>query len=230
MTLRIGALCSASASAIQASYPLFRRRGIELLVVTHQPCGIEEFCRAEKIEQVRIEGAKRDELSARALDWLQARNAAFSVLFLDRILSEAFVESIYTVNFHPALLPAYPGLNALERSLADRVRYLGVTAHRATPVVDVGKIICQSSHALGARDYDISRALDISFVQRTALLCNIIDSQLDGDGGIPTEGWREPTEPAAVPGDSFVSPCWLSEGSRQLVDRLARERDMTIVL
>lgn len=48
------------------------------------------------------------------------------------------------VNFHPSLLPAFPGFHAFERSLESGVRYVGNTAHFIDESVDNGPIIAQS--------------------------------------------------------------------------------------
>jgi phosphoribosylglycinamide formyltransferase 1 len=49
------------------------------------------------------------------------------------------------VNVHPALLPRYPGLNAIERAYAAGDATLGVTIHYVDAGVDTGPIIAQRS-------------------------------------------------------------------------------------
>lgn len=226
--LSIGAVCSAGASAIQAAYPMFRSRGVELRVVTHKPAGIEDFCGREGVPCMRIEERSKERFSLAARDWLRAQDVDFVVLFLDRLLSAAFVESIYTVNFHPALLPAFPGMDAVEQALSAKAAYLGATAHQATIELDAGPIISQSAYALSVTDYELSRLLDISFVQRLALLCNVIDSQLYDRSG--TRGWQYRPPAKHIPGSAFISPVWLSEASEELIRAQARMRSMDIVV
>jgi phosphoribosylglycinamide formyltransferase-1 len=48
------------------------------------------------------------------------------------------------VNLHPSLLPAYPGLHAIERAFRDRVLWTGVTVHFVDEGHDCGPIIAQS--------------------------------------------------------------------------------------
>ena len=48
------------------------------------------------------------------------------------------------VNIHPSLLPAFPGLNAIERAFKSGVKYTGITIHYVDEGVDTGKIIEQS--------------------------------------------------------------------------------------
>ncbi len=48
------------------------------------------------------------------------------------------------INFHPAILPRFPGLNAIDQAIENKARYLGNTAHFIDRGVDTGPIILQS--------------------------------------------------------------------------------------
>ena len=64
-----------------------------------------------------------------------------------RVLSAAFVEHYARrlINIHPALLPAFPGLDTHERALARGVKLHGCTVHFVTPEVDAGPILAQTA-------------------------------------------------------------------------------------
>jgi phosphoribosylglycinamide formyltransferase-1 len=47
------------------------------------------------------------------------------------------------INVHPALLPAFAGLGAIEQALAYGVKVFGVTVHFVDEGVDTGPIIAQ---------------------------------------------------------------------------------------
>ena len=47
------------------------------------------------------------------------------------------------INLHPSMLPAFPGMHAIEEAHAWGVRYTGVTVHFADPQVDAGPAILQ---------------------------------------------------------------------------------------
>ena len=47
------------------------------------------------------------------------------------------------INLHPSLLPAFPGMHAIDEAHAWGVRYTGVTVHFADPEVDGGPPILQ---------------------------------------------------------------------------------------
>jgi phosphoribosylglycinamide formyltransferase-1 len=47
------------------------------------------------------------------------------------------------INVHPALLPAFPGVRAIEQALAYGVKVFGVTVHFVDEGVDTGPVIVQ---------------------------------------------------------------------------------------
>jgi phosphoribosylglycinamide formyltransferase 1 len=64
-----------------------------------------------------------------------------------RLLSPWFVSQWQgrMLNIHPALLPAYKGLNTHARALADRAKTHGCTVHYVVPEMDAGPVILQAS-------------------------------------------------------------------------------------
>ncbi len=63
-----------------------------------------------------------------------------------RILSPQFVDHYHDriMNVHPALLPAFPGLEAQKRALEHGVKVSGATVHFVAKEVDAGPIILQA--------------------------------------------------------------------------------------
>jgi phosphoribosylglycinamide formyltransferase-1 len=87
--------------------------------------------------------AERDRAMA---SWARERGAELAVLagymqLLDRSFLEAFPRGV--INVHPALLPAFPGLRAVEQALAYGVKVFGVTVHFVDEGVDSGPVILQ---------------------------------------------------------------------------------------
>lgn len=56
------------------------------------------------------------------------------------------------VNIHPSLLPAFPGLNAVEQALAHGVKVTGVTVHCVDEGIDTGPIIAQRAIEVSETD------------------------------------------------------------------------------
>jgi phosphoribosylglycinamide formyltransferase-1 len=91
-------------------------------------------------------------------DWLEARGVRLVVLagYME-LLSAAFLERFpgAIINVHPSLLPAFPGLHAIEQALAYGVKVFGVTVHFVDEGCDSGPVILQRSLELpGARHPD----------------------------------------------------------------------------
>jgi phosphoribosylglycinamide formyltransferase-1 len=92
--------------------------------------------------------AKRDE--ARAA-WLEERAVDLVVLagFME-LLTPGFIRRFAgrIVNVHPALLPAFPGLGAIEQAIEHGVKVGGVTVHFVDEGVDSGPILLQEAFEL----------------------------------------------------------------------------------
>ncbi len=79
-------------------------------------------------------------------DWIETREADLVVLAgYMQLLSPGFVARFRNrvVNIHPALLPAFPGLDAIGQALAAGVQTTGVTVHFVDEGVDTGPAIVQ---------------------------------------------------------------------------------------
>jgi phosphoribosylglycinamide formyltransferase-1 len=79
-------------------------------------------------------------------DWIEGRGADLVVLAgYMQLLSSSFVRRFQNriVNIHPALLPSFPGLDAVEQALEHGVKVTGVTVHFVDEGVDSGPIILQ---------------------------------------------------------------------------------------
>jgi phosphoribosylglycinamide formyltransferase 1 len=63
-----------------------------------------------------------------------------------RLLSPYFVRSFpgRILNIHPALLPAFPGLDAQKQALDYGVKFTGCTVHIVDEGMDTGPIVCQA--------------------------------------------------------------------------------------
>jgi phosphoribosylglycinamide formyltransferase-1 len=79
-------------------------------------------------------------------DWLEELEVELVVLAgYMQLLSGTFIRRFANrvVNVHPALLPSFPGLDAVEQAVAHGVRTTGVTVHFVDEGVDTGPILLQ---------------------------------------------------------------------------------------
>ena len=93
----------------------------------------------------RPDDEEREAHELRVLDALQGYD--FDLVCLDgymRVLTETFLEEApTTLNVHPSLLPAFPGMDAHEQVLEAGVRTTGCTVHVVGETVDDGPIVTQ---------------------------------------------------------------------------------------
>jgi phosphoribosylglycinamide formyltransferase 1 len=143
-------LASGSGSNLQAILDkLHGREGIEVVgVASDKPeARALERARAAAVETgvfPRGDYADRVARDAAMADWIEARGADLVVLAgYMQLLSPAFVTRFRNrvVNVHPALLPAFPGLDAIGQALAAGVEVTGVTVHIVDEGVDTGPAI-----------------------------------------------------------------------------------------
>jgi phosphoribosylglycinamide formyltransferase 1 len=84
-------------------------------------------------------------------DWLDGLAVDLVVLagFME-LLGPEFIRRFAgrILNVHPSLLPAFPGVHAIEQALDHGVKVLGVTVHLVDEGVDSGPIVLQESFPL----------------------------------------------------------------------------------
>src|SRR6056297_1657598 len=95
----------------------------------------------------REDDESRESHEQRILETLESYD--FDIVCLDgymRVLTDEFVDNApTTLNIHPSLLPAFPGMDAHEQVLDSGVRMTGCTVHVVTEEVDAGPIVTQEA-------------------------------------------------------------------------------------
>jgi len=151
-SFRVAVLASGTGTNLQAILDrLHGRDGIEVVAVgSDKPEAIAlERAAAAGIETAIFPAADYPNRAARdaaIADWLDARGVDLVVLAgYMQLLSPGFVERFRgrVVNVHPALLPSFPGLDAVGQALRHGVRVTGVTVHLVDDGVDSGPIVLQ---------------------------------------------------------------------------------------
>ncbi|HET8950695.1 MAG TPA: phosphoribosylglycinamide formyltransferase [Solirubrobacteraceae bacterium] len=150
--MRVGVLASGAGTNLQAILDrLHGRDGVEVVGVGSDKPGAQALERAaaagvatQVFERAGFSGrAARDRAMA---DWLEGLGVELVVLAgYMQLLDPGFLARFpaRVINVHPALLPAFPGIRAIEQGLDYGVKVFGVTVHFVDEGVDTGRIIAQ---------------------------------------------------------------------------------------
>jgi phosphoribosylglycinamide formyltransferase 1 len=151
-SFKLVVLASGTGTNLQAILDrLHGREGIEVAGVgsDKEEAKALERARAAGVETAVFAGedfADREARDAAMGDWIESRGADLVVLAgYMQLLSAAFVARFRNrvVNIHPALLPSFPGLDAIGQALEAGVEVTGVTVHFVDEGVDTGPAILQ---------------------------------------------------------------------------------------
>jgi phosphoribosylglycinamide formyltransferase 1 len=153
MSFRIAVLASGGGTNLQAILDQLHggEEGIEVVGVGSDKPAAKALERASKagVETATFPAEDYEDRAARdaALgDWLEGRDAELIVLAgYMQLLSPEFVGRFRNriINVHPALLPAFPGIDALQQAIDHGAKITGVTVHFVDEGVDSGPIILQ---------------------------------------------------------------------------------------
>lgn len=152
MAFRVAVLISGEGTNLQAILDsVHGRDGVEVVGVASSNSGARGLERAAGagVDSAVFEIAGYEDRPARDRamgDWLEERRVDLVVLagFME-ILGSEFIRRFEgkIVNVHPSLLPAFPGVNAIEKALEHGVKVTGVTVHFVDEGVDSGPIVLQ---------------------------------------------------------------------------------------
>jgi phosphoribosylglycinamide formyltransferase 1 len=152
---RIAVLISGRGSNLQALIDAVTARRLDAaiaVVVSNRPdaWGLER-ARTAGIPAVTLphrDFPTRDAFEAALVAELRARDVALVCLagFM-RLLGPTFLAAFgdRTLNVHPSLLPAFPGVDAQRQALEHGVRIAGATVHFVTGELDGGPIVAQGA-------------------------------------------------------------------------------------
>ncbi|HEY7122106.1 MAG TPA: phosphoribosylglycinamide formyltransferase [Solirubrobacterales bacterium] len=162
---RIVVLASGSGTNLQAVLNQLHggEEGIEVIGVgSDKPsAGALERARRADVETAVFPTSEYEDRAARDRvlgDWIEEKGADLVVLAgYMQLLSPEFVARFRNrvINVHPALLPAFPGINAVQQAIDHGSKITGVTVHFVDEGVDSGPIIMQRPVPVAiSRDWD----------------------------------------------------------------------------
>ena len=150
--MRVAVLASGAGTNLQALLDrVHGRDGVEVVAVASDKPGARALDRAREagvpaaafpVDQFGDRRARDSSMAG----WLASQDVELVVLAgYMQMLSPEFLDAFRgrVINVHPALLPAFPGLRAVEQALAYGVKVFGVTVHFVDEGVDSGPVILQ---------------------------------------------------------------------------------------
>ena len=150
---RVAVLISGTGTNLQALLDQVHAPGgpIEIVGVASSradAAGLERAQRAgveTAVFEIAGERSERDRVLG---DWLESHQVDLVVLagFME-LLGADFIARFAgrIVNVHPSLLPAFPGLRAIEQAVEQGVKVTGVTVHFVDEGMDSGAIVLQEA-------------------------------------------------------------------------------------
>jgi len=166
--LRVGVLASGTGTNLLAILERLHGREVDVVAVGSDKPD------APALEHARARGiavgvfpaaahASREARDAAMAAWLRERGVELVVLAgYMQLVRAAFLREFpqRVINVHPALLPAFPGIGAIEQAIEYGVTVFGITVHFVDEGVDTGPIIMQRAvELLNAESGDQVHAL-----------------------------------------------------------------------
>jgi phosphoribosylglycinamide formyltransferase-1 len=182
VSLNVGVLVSGAGTNLQAILDrLHGRHGIAVVAVATDQPGAPALDRAARVGVPTAEFPltaypDRTARDAAIAGQLTSHGAELVVLagYMALLTSEFLARfPLRVINVHPALLPAFPGVRAIEQALAYGVKVFGVTVHFVDEGVDTGPVIAQRAIELP----DATEATEVRDALRPIehdLLCDAI--------------------------------------------------------
>jgi phosphoribosylglycinamide formyltransferase-1 len=196
-TLELGVLVSGNGSNLQAILDAVSRgeldARVKLVVSNRENAFALERARNANVKAVVCSHKglpSREAYDEKLVALLREAGVEYVVLagFM-RILSPLFVRAFRgrVLNIHPALLPAFPGVNALGQALAHGVKVTGVTVHWVDEGVDSGPIIAQRAVPILPSDSEATLAERVHQVEHELYL-EVLRDLAEGKVTRPKEG------------------------------------------
>ena len=160
MLLKLAILISGRGSNMKAILDAIKKQNIPIkpmVVISNKPTAMglkiarKIGVQTEIIESKGFQG-NRWEYDQKILHVLNkhgmtSKNSLICLAGFMRILSPEFIKKFKNriLNIHPAILPAFPGLDAQKQAIESGVRYSGCTVHFVDEGVDTGPILVQET-------------------------------------------------------------------------------------
>ncbi|HEY1956912.1 MAG TPA: phosphoribosylglycinamide formyltransferase [Polyangiaceae bacterium] len=203
--LRLGVLLSGSGTNFQAILDAIDQKRLDaklsVVVSNVASAGGIDRAKARDIPAIVIDHRRygnRKDFDSAVLEVLEGHQVDYVVLagfmrVLTSVLLDAFPMRV--VNIHPALLPAFPGLNAQSQAFTYGVKLSGCTVHFVDAGTDTGPIIAQA--VVPVRDGDDDESLRARILRAEHHLFPLV-LQWIAEGRVTAKPGAKPNDRARV--------------------------------
>ncbi len=164
-------------------------------VVSDRSCGFLAHARQHGLPAVQLDASSGAQFSTRLCEQYPEPQGLMFLSFYTRLFSPSWVRHVQgrMLNFHPSLLPAFPGMNGFADTWASGSQFMGCTVHGVDEGMDTGPILMQAALPLDRRlGQDVNRHR--LFLAQVACGLQLLswwrDGRLQHDGA---QGWSLPT-------------------------------------
>jgi phosphoribosylglycinamide formyltransferase-1 len=224
----LGIIGSSGGSALSAAVHCIHTAELwsSFVVVADRECGLLDWAKKENNAATRLPYLSAEQFSEEAFAVFKSAGVQQVLLFYTRRITGRLIDEIAVWNIHPSLLPAFPGMGCLKKTIAAGVRMLGATLHRADEHFDSGPIYAQTGCRLPP-DSSLACAAKISFLQKTWLtliwyelasgLQTAADSTIPAHAGCP------------LPAPINAFPSLIGQGLVHAFDQLQRKEGCHVI-
>jgi len=176
---RIGVLLSAGGAAFVRAARLSELDPATFFVVTDRECDAENSCSDIGIQHRRIAYSERHSFSLQVAKALRDEGCEIALLHYSRLVTAGLFEAILTVNTHPSLLPAYPGLDGVSDAYNANSLFQGATLHLVDEGMDTGNPIVQTIHPV-PKGASLRWRNRLGFIQKSIVTLYLFDMAAQG--------------------------------------------------
>ena len=141
---RVGFILSAGGSAFEKSVKLSGLSPNKFYVISDRNCDALTKASYLGIAYEKIPFKNHLDFSLKAHNAFLKSGCNIIILHFSRLVTSELFKNLLTINVHPSILPAFPGLDAVGDAAKENSLMQGATLHLVDSGIDTGPIIAQS--------------------------------------------------------------------------------------
>jgi phosphoribosylglycinamide formyltransferase-1 len=222
---KVGFLLSAGGAAFARSVQLSGWPTDRFHVVTDRDCDALVKAANLGIACEQISATSRSDMSTKVAEAFVRAGCEVVISHFSRMVGPELFERVLTVNVHPALLPAYPGLDGVGDAARAGAPIQGATLHLVDEGIDTGPVLAQTAYAT-PRYAPLAWRYKLAYRQKIVMTLIMLD-WLTHNLVNPLHKGLSAFKLSALPvGDTFCTPGFSSLSQVQNVIKLFNDLEM----